>query len=445
MLTIIGALFLMAAAWFLWRGEGRLLGLLVFASIFEASSAINFGKNGVQPYFFVACIFVLSQYKHLPKLKGVMTRSGKGRLPGAIPLLLFVIVSISTAFICPFHFAGLPVYAPTISMDEGLLHLPSLAFGLTNVIQSAYLILNSMVLVSAFVEKRNAHIESFVDFTFYFLGALLFLQFIFQYFKIPFPYSLIQNNPGYSMAETSIGDISARLSGTFPEPSGVGLALAIFYGGYFFRYYHRSGSIGKVILSIVLLGMTRSSSSILAMVVITGLIVLANPPFRLPYYVRPKRLLRIVIICLIPVVVALTSLRGIFSAQTTQKTGTESFISRIAADLYSLQLASATHWLGVGLGSNRPSSLLPSLLSTVGLLGTVLFALLIFRLLRHISTTDAWVRWALIAAVVDMGFGVSDINQPLLWSSMALAVYYANQTDIAAHEDQTHSSSQLTS
>ncbi|MGB9144855.1 MAG: hypothetical protein WCC14_03465 [Acidobacteriaceae bacterium] len=324
------------------------------------------------------------------------------------------------------------MYSPTMSIDEGLLYRVPLALGFSNVVQSCFLILNALVLVGASQEKENRYVDRFFDFTFYFLVGVLFVQFAFQLLHLPFPYSLIQNNPGYSMAALTGGDASARLAGTFTEPSGAGLALTIFFGAYFYQFYCQSRSLGKLILAIAALGITRSSSSIIAVALIAAFIVMGNPPFRFPWYIRPRRVLKIIGMSLIPVIVVFTSLQAVFSAQTTEKAGSESFISRVTADLYAIHVASATHWLGAGLGSNRPSSLIASLLSTVGISGTILLGVLAFRVAKAVQPGKLWVRWAVIAAVIDMCCGLPDINQPLLWSMMALAVHYTGHDSVSA-------------
>ena len=418
---------LLGAGWCYWRGGGRLFGFLIFASIFEASSALNLGSSGLQPYYFVACLFIFSQWRHL-KL------SGKSLFPGAGFLLLFVCVAVTTAFVCPVLFAGLPVYSPTISMDEGLRYQVPLALGFSNIVQSCFLVLNALVVIGASQEKETGRVDRFFDFTFYFLVCVLFVQFSCQLLGVPFPYSLLQNNPGYSMATIAGGDVSARLAGTFTEPSGAGLALTIFFGAYFHQYYCRSRSLGKLVLAVVALGITRSSSSIIAVVIIAAFVIVGNPPFRFPWYIRPRRLLKVIVMSLVPIAVIFSSLRIVFSAQTTEKTGSESFISRVSADLYAIHVASVTHWLGAGLGSNRPSSLIASLLSSVGVPGTILLAGILICLAKPIDPRKLWVRWAMIAAVVDMCFGVPDINQPLLWSMMALAAHYtARDSPSARH------------
>ncbi len=420
--TILGIVFLIFAVWFFWRGKGRLFGFLIFTSIFGAASVLNFGSSGLQPYYFVGCIYLFSQYKHL-------NLSQKSLFPGARPLFLFVIVGITTAIICPRLFAGLPVYSPTISIDEGLLYRPPLEPGFSNIVQSAFLILNALILVAASREKRSIHIDRFYNFAFYFLISIIFTQFLLIALHISAdPFSFLRNNKGYSIAMTQ-NSTSARLSGTFSEPSGVGIALVIFFAGYFQRFFARSEALGKLLLSFIAIGLTRSSSSLGATVLVIGWAFVQNPPFRFPWYIRLRRVLMIGALCLVPVLIVLSPLRRMFSAQTVNKVGSESFVSRITADLYAFHITYATHFLGSGLGSNRPSSLIPSLLSNVGVAGTICFALLLFRLTRQVKHTEPWVGWALTAGILDMCFGGPDINQPLIWAAMALTVYYGNAGD----------------
>jgi hypothetical protein len=416
--TIIGLVLIAAASWFAYRGEGRLFGFLIFASIFQASSALNIGSNGLQPFYLIAIMYVVSRWKHL-------SAAAKLPFPGKYALLLFVALAVVSAFLYPVLFSGIPVYSPLLNIDEGFLYRLPLAFRFSNIVQAAFLMVNALVIVAASTEHRRENIERFYDATFYFLAALLFVQFAFQFLHIPFPYSLIQNNPGYSMATTSAGDLTSRLAGTFTESSGAGLALIIFFAGYLYRYYMRSEAGLKLLLSAVAISLVRSSSSLIAAAAITGAIVVLNPPFRFPWFVNRPRLGKTILLAMIPVLVWLSPLNSVFAAQTTEKADTVSYVHRLAADMYAFGLVAQTHGIGVGLGSNRPSSFAASLLSCVGIPGTLLLAIFLFQSTRRLPQDALWVKWALFAGVIDACLGVPDINQPMVWIVIALAVLYS--------------------
>jgi len=88
-------------------------------------------------------------------------------------------------------------------------------------------------------------------------------------------------------------------------------------------------------------------------------------------------------------------------------------------------LAAQTNWIGAGLGSNRPSSLITSILSTVGLTGLIVFLVLLFQIARNTKDRCRWLGWGLLGVFLTMCFGVPDITQPLLWAVLAMMVYCA--------------------
>ena len=120
---------------------------------------------------------------------------------------------------------------------------------------------------------------------------------------------------------------------------------------------------------------------------------------------------------------------------TVSKSGSGSFINRTAADLYALQLLAMTHWIGVGLGSNRASSLVTSLLSNVGIAGVLCFTIFLWRLFRSLATEYAWLARSAFALLVNMFIGVPDVTMPLLWIPILTAVQLnAGGVSINQHE-----------
>jgi hypothetical protein len=107
-------------------------------------------------------------------------------------------------------------------------------------------------------------------------------------------------------------------------------------------------------------------------------------------------------------------------SQTIDKSDTGSFIYRTTADLYSVLLTINTYGLGVGLGSNRPSSLLATVLSNTGVLGLGLFLTMAFQFVRNGSLTKSWIRWSGIALLIDLALSGPDITFPPMWALFAL-------------------------
>jgi uncharacterized membrane protein YhdT len=418
--TVIGVIFAALGFYCMTRGEDWLLGFLLFSGLFQAASVINFGSAGIQPFYLAACLFLFARAVRNPFWRQDVQFRGKKLL------LAFGCLGVLSAVAFPVVFSGIPVYSPKVGIDDGFFYRPPLQLSGGNAAQAVYLVVELLTVWAAASAMKTRNTRIFYDFCFWFLAALIFVQFIFLQLGLPFPYGVFQNNPGYAMANVSLGNSSERVIGTFTEASGAGLALAVFYAGYFYEFYSRAGSILKVMTAAITIGLVRSSSSIAAMLAATALIVVLCPLYRFPWAIRRSRFWKLMLISVVAALIALSPAIGGFAEYTTEKSETLSYLHRTAADLFSIQLAAQTHWIGVGLGSNRPSSLLASLLSNVGAAGLFLFLLIIVQMVRNARGNHTWLSWALFAAVFDMCLGGPDITQPMLWILMTLAAYYGS-------------------
>jgi hypothetical protein len=416
--TLIGIFFIAFGIFCLVKKEDWLFGFLIFSAIFQASSAINFGAQGIQPYYIVGCLFIYSQAKKKRFWIGEPCFSGKNLL------FVFGCLGILSALIFPFIFAGIPVYSPKVGIDDGFFFRPPLHFSLSNIAQAVYLTINLMIVRAACLVPKTDTSRIFYNVSFWVLSGLVLVQFAFLQYGIPFPYSLLQNNPGYSMTGISGIDLAARVMGTFPEPSGAGMALVMFFAGYLYEFFARGGTTFKVIVAAISIGLVRSSSSLVVAFTITSLILIIYPAFQSLLVISKRRFKKLISILAVVAFIALSPMNGALKDYTVEKNQTLSYVNRTAADVFSLQLAADTHWVGVGLGSNRPSSLIASLLSNVGILGTVIFLILVIQVGRNARGKYVWVRWALLGTVFAACLGGPDINQPMIWILLALAAHY---------------------
>lgn len=415
--TAIGCLFIGVSLFCLAKRQDWLFGLVILSSIFQASSAINIGSQGIQPYFVVACIFIASEMLSGRFWKGDWTFKGKGL---AIVLGLYGALS---AILFPVIFAGIPVYSPKVGIDDGYFYRPPLHLGLGNFAQVAFLIIDLLVLCAAASTPKTEMPFKFYYRTFWLLSTLVIIQFIFLQLGITFPYSILQNNPGYAITDISGMDSSARVMGTFSEPSGAGLALVLFFSGFFQLFYVRQGTAFKMIAALISIGLVRSSSALVAAAAVMLCVMLVSPIFRSLLVIRVARMKKFAIVLAGMALVVLSPLSGSLREYTLDKGDTLSYLHRTAADLFSLQLLVSTKWMGVGLGSNRPSSLIVSLLSNIGIPGTILYFSFLVQVSRNAVGEQAWIRWSLFGGTLAMCLGDPDITSPFLWAVAAMACY----------------------
>jgi hypothetical protein len=412
--TLIGIGIFAACIYCFLRKRDAMFGLVLVTTPLQAASAINIGTLGIQPFYVAGCFFVFSQ---------LQTNHYRLKFPqshGRNALLLFCAIGVISAVLCPVLFAGIPVYAPKVGLDEGFFSQVPLEFSLGNIAQAVYLIIDVLVVFAAASAKKTLEVRPLFNTMFYCIFALILIQFACILLGITFPYSIFQNNPGYAMDDTS-----RRVVATFSEPSQAGLMLSLFFGGYFYEFFSGIGSTGKTVLATVAIALVRSSASIASMVIVSAFVVLLCPVYKFPWILRLRRLGRLLGVTILAIGFLASPLSTFLAEYTVDKRDTLSYVHRAAADQFALQLAAQTNWIGAGLGSNRPSSLITSILSTVGLTGLIVFLVLLFQIARNTKDRCRWLGWGLLGVFLTMCFGVPDITQPLLWAVLAMMVYCA--------------------
>ena len=438
--TIIGVIFFCCGAYCFLYKEDRLLGLLLIASTFEAASAINFGKRGIQPYYVVAAFIIARGLVNW--LLGVRLNR---KMPQRKWLLIFGVVGIASAFVLPVVFAGIPIYDPKIGIDDGLFNRPPLAFNLNNIGQAGFLawhIATAFALLGLKFSPEKTK-KAFL-WAFYIEIFFVFAESLCQLARIDFPLWIILNNPGLAVWDNKMEAYGTRVPGTFSEPSLAGAFLVLYCVGFLAQYLARKGGSIRLILSLVASGMVASTSSLLTLLLAPIALLVRYSPFRFPWYINLKQTKRIAwvlflfVVPLILVLVFSSGYRAVLTNVTVSKGESGSFINRTAADLYSLQLLLRTYGLGVGLGSNRSSSLLTTLISNVGVGGILAFLVFYFKLFANLPEEYTWFKWAGFALLLNMCLGIADITMPLMWCPILLAIQFSlkksNGTSGAEHQ-----------
>ncbi len=427
--TIIGAVFFCCAAYCFFVKQDGLLGLLIVSSIFQAASAINFGERGIQPYYVVAA-FVIAR-AIFNRTIGLRRRLP---MPQAAWLLLFGTIAIASAFVLPVIFAGVPVYDPKVGIDQSILIQPPLSFGINNIAQAAFLACHVATAFSVLaLDFSSSKARTAYLWAFYLVGFIVAAQSICQLAGIPFPNSLLLNNPGYSLWELGSEVGGTRNPGTFSEPSFAGGFLAMYCVGFLAEYLMGKASVVRLVASLLVCGLVASGGSLLTICVFTAVLLFRYFPFRFPWHInlqRSKRFAWLLLLVVTPLAFALLASSGYREAlitNTVAKTDSGSFLNRTASDLFALQLLLRTHGIGAGFGSNRASSLLTTLLSNVGIAGTLAFGIFCFKLFKNLPERYAWLKWAALALIVNMCINIPDVTIPILWVPILLAIVFSSR------------------
>jgi hypothetical protein len=443
-MTLLGAVFSpLAIACFLLR-PFYLLPLLVVASVFEAGSVVNgvIGdfEFGIQPFYLIEILIVLrlvmlglGPAKLLPRRESPMRTV-------VILLFAFWLWSVSSAFVMPHLFAGILVSVPRNGGDA---EFSPLVWNLSNLVQAGYLTLNVGTAVYALhIVRTRLESEQLIKALYWaaFIVVLIgFLQFAAEKGGWDFPYETFNSNPGYAMGfQEDIGSVH-RFNSTFVEPSFAGSYLAATTCGLLASFLAgRSGIGGFVGLFglTAMLFLTTSTTGFAALAIGVSMLLAYFNPFRGHQDARRSSSFGWVVIlvgfAIVGCVLILTPELGeAVLTSTLEKGESQSFWFRLANEFHSIELLVETYGLGVGLGGNRSSGLIPTILSSVGIVGAALFTAMLFKISRLFPGRSARSSlqmgfWALVTMIISEIVAVPDLNRPVLWGFLTLVLCQLN-------------------
>jgi hypothetical protein len=418
--TLEGIIFIPLALCFFFLRPQLLFPLLIISTVFEASSVISSGTIGIQPYYCIAPLFIV----RFLVVKTSNRKSVRGRYSFTRLWVGFAIVSVISALVLPFIFKGILVYDPRVNVDDNFLSPAHLNLQMTNIVQSFFLVLNVLVVIaSTRLAKSIDKAHRVFMWGAYVVILIVILQSLFFWLGLPFPIKLLNNNPGYALA--NINAATLRPNGSFTEPSMAGAALAAYVAAFLWNYFAGKENILRAGIAGVACLLVASTSALFAVLIVFAVLVLANPVVRLPWFIRIGRLKRLsfffVSVAFLTLLLIIPSFRTVLLSQTVEKGESNSALVRFGADAFAFNLVLQTHGLGVGLGSNRPSGFLAALLSQVGVVGLALFICAAWTTLWPLPKEHRWIGMAALGLLLSMAFGLPDLSFPFLWILFALA------------------------
>lgn len=440
------------------KGIVFLLPLVVISSVFQASAVLNFYEPiqySITPYYFV-CLLIAFRLILL-----IFCNFWMVLLP--IPQLFrrsifFFLWAMVSATVMPFIFEGIGTFNPRTGMDAQYQNLTPLTWNLGNLTQLLYLLLNIMLLFIAWHYGREATLRRRLFNAFNLSGIFVILVALYQkgsfVFGWPFPADFFYSNPAARVPGEDIIGLT-RVFSTFSEPS---LCSAFLVAFLIFTFNSPSNSTPRVFMKLIIilagtvtLFWTQATTGFAAIVLVMagwfGL-RLIKPLLQGTSTKKQQLTITIVMVILIAGLIA-----GVFAVKETdlthqvffQKADTLSVVYRTAADWYAIQLFIDTWGGGVGLGSNRPSSFLTFLLSTMGLPGILLFLALIdaqirmyAQKLQELGKFEGGVLpaafWTWIGVLLSMSIAIPDIAWQLLWVTWIMLLVSIRSTGSSPSE-----------
>jgi hypothetical protein len=408
-----------------------LLASAIICSVFEGAALLKVGGFFVSPYYFTLLavgarsVFISTEGNHA---LGYTKRSRAITLG----MLMFAGIAIAGAGLLPHIFAGWIVNS--VRLDNG--YSGPLAFSASNLGQSVYLALNVVFLWFIAQTANTPTVRTDATNAVLIAGAVVigfaFYQFITALTGLPYPEEILFSNDSYTMQYgTSIMDMP-RICSTFTEPAG----MAVFMLGFFaFVTSDAPGGVRWPVVrwflilgSVAVLILCTSSTAYLGLAAIgcwrigTYMIV---PMIKGTWNPKVIGALLVVVAALGLTIAFSESLQATIRDAVFEKNQSSSYDQRSDADALSTHLIFSTFGLGVGLGSNRASSFLASMLSTVGVLGAASLGAVLVLLVRK-SDSSALVperHLALSSGLLGiLGAKIissPDLSSPGMWAMMA--------------------------
>lgn len=425
-----------------------MIGGIIVLSIFQAASVINLYLNkypvGIQPAYLLSIFFIIFYVIRIFMDDSQFFLS-KRAIKTAFWLIIFSLYAIISSLILPRLFKNrVFVFPPRSGLFlESLTTLSPVG---SNISQSLYI----LVLIFLFIFIVQLVLVEKRDFVYwvariYLLSGVLvsligFYQIIGWYVGWSFPEEVLFTNPARPPLYIQSFQGIKRLSSSLLEPS----QAAYYLLGYFSFSWVYVRYVEKTFLTYLVLFLTFTSLLLTtSTTAYLGLFILFLLFFIKRVYDIRFIIVTVYLFMIFAIIFAAFKYDVLFYAydvafnvlenQLFLKYSSLSFINRIGVDLHSISLVFSTLGLGVGLGSNRASSLIINILSNTGLPG--LISLIIFsislvkkhsRLLKciNIPHKDKGVLRAYgysIMAMLIAGFiSVPDLINLPFWINLAL-------------------------
>lgn len=424
--TVLGIVTLLAivGVWFVRREWTQ---YVVGATVaFPQTAGVIVAGNGFPLFYLAVVVLVVLAFPHALLGLSRLGRARPGKRERMLPDLIGAALVVWAAVITiagPRIFVGMRVFAPELGVDAQVGNMATLAPSLGNIAQLGYVAMGVVLLL---VAGRLFPVDARL------LGSALWVAIVLAAVRIVaepvWPHELLQNMPSFHYATPE------RLSGTFYEPSVLGLYLTAAAGYFGARLLWSSGAgraAALVALALVAVDFVRNGSgtALLGLAILFALaeaVALVRQLRSGRFGVRPLAVVGAVVV----VGAALTQIPVILQftvGSAASKADSDSFMARTASNVRSWQIFLESGGLGIGLGGNRPSSLFMLVISCLGVIGLLLVAALVVLALRRALVNRAIepAGWGLAGVLVAAIVAVPDLSTPAIWIGLAACLYSA--------------------
>jgi hypothetical protein len=267
------------------------------------------------------------------------------------------------------------------------------------------------------------------------LTTLLSLwRYLYQLVGLPFPEGVFDNSPAFAYIETAPDDVE-RFRGIASEPAGLASSCLVTIAYMLprslqVRGWRRAGALLVAAVAAYLGVISTSATFVVAGAAIALIVGLASAVGFLLRRTHISAIAGVVGCALVVAAIWILPIVADFVETTVnEKVNSSSFTERSSANSMSLGIFLDTFGFGVGLGANRASSFVPTLLSTTGILGTLLFVAAVATLIRRSAPVREYrpVVWSLVGLLVVKVIAGPDLSDTtgVLWISLGLLSHAA--------------------
>lgn len=425
--------------------------LLVVAAVLHAPAVAVIGAKpygggtGISPWFITALVACIHLTVLVVRRRGLSLGESLAMRRSTLGWSVFFGLAIVSSFALPWLFAGTEVHALGHRRGFGIAPTP-LQWSVSNLVQAVNSAMLWLVMLYVLQVAHTPGITRRLAIGTAGAVATALLLALWQRAQIleilpTLQWFQLSLNPSYVQRVGGGVDGIARIPWPFPEPSYSAVFLAAIYaGGLALFLFTRRVAVGAALALAGLLGAANSLGVAgIATAAFATIVLLALAAFRLVRHgsdlqanLRTKfwgLMLALVAAVACGFILDRIPMFERFSIQMLTSrlleprlAGVEpSGASRAASHVVAMSVLLETFGLGAGLGSNRASSYVASLLSNVGLLPSLLFLGLLghqIRLLARVWQQEpaaVFILAGLPTMLVGVALAIPDLNWPALW------------------------------
>jgi hypothetical protein len=417
-----------------------ILALAPLMTIFIAAAVLVIGGLSVQPGFLMAGLIVVRAA--LEVCLGRITLPSE-MLPALSALAAFVLLSVISSWIAVLFFQG---HVLVLGGTDGfkLSAASPYEFRRENVAQALYLFVNVALTLSLSLRACRQSPEELartIDRAIFLMTAVAAVLCLWQWLNFNvglwWPKDFIASDPTHPDAGGQEMLDGLRVNGPFSEPS----ACATYFAGFLFYAWHRflalrsSKWLLTTVCCVAILLLSKSTTAI-AMLGCFAALVLARiairlcsgrlPPLRISWrgLIIGGLLAAAVTEGLVYVLLNQDFLSEMLTTLVVEKSQGSSYVERSGANTMAFTILVDTYGLGIGIGSHVASTILLTVLSNSGLLGTIALAAFIVLLFAPLPDGSRLqpAHWFLVGILAASSFVGTNLNPTVIWIAFGLAL-----------------------